>query len=324
MEAKAKYMLVGSTVSILSVLLVVAMIWISEVGSHQDTRKYTIYFEKYSLAGLQKDSAVTMKGIGVGNVVKLKISPNNIEQVKVIIELNAGTPVKTDTEAVIDRNLLTGLANIDLINSHQESALLDKIPPGENFPIIPEGQAGLEAMITATLPNLLANVDNMVRNANEMFSPENRQLLQEMILDVSAATRKLSEGQTKLSKLLKEATKLAGESRSLVHNLDQRAATIEKSISETVWLAQEKIQSVTPLITQLQQTAANLDKNTAQLSNSLAASAGTIALEVEYLTEELVKTAQQVSDTLEEYKNPREIILGPDRSSLGPGEGEKQ
>ena len=324
MEAKAKYMLVGSTVSILSIMIVVAMIWISEVGGHKDTRKYTIYFEKYSLAGLQIDSAVTMKGIRVGNVTKLKISPNNIEQVKVIIELNNGTPVKIDTEAVIDRNLLTGLAHIDLINSHQEAALLNEIPPGEDFPIIPEGQAGLEAMITATLPNLLANIDNMVHNANKMFSPENRQLLQEMLLDVSAATRKLSEGQTKLSKLLGEATKLAGESRSAVHNLDQRAATIEKSITKTVRLAQEKIQSVTPLIMQLQQTAANLDKNTSQLNESISNSASTIALEVEYLTEELVKTAQQVSDTLEEYKNPREIILGPDRSSLGPGEGEEQ
>ncbi|MEA2109012.1 MAG: MlaD family protein [Pseudomonadota bacterium] len=316
MEAKAKYMLVGSTVSILSIMMVVAMIWLSEVGGHNDTRKYTIYFEKYSLAGLQKDSAVTMKGISVGNVAKLKISPDNIEQVKVIIELNAGTPIKTDTEAIIDRNLLTGLAHIDLINSHQEAALLDKILPGEDFPIIPEGQAGLEAMITSTLPNLLTNVANMVNNANEMFSPENRQLLQDMLLDVSAATRKLSDSQLKLSKLLEEATELAGESRTVVHNLDQSAAAVEKSVIETIGILQEKIKSVTPLIMQLQSTATNLNE-------TLSDSAGTIALEVEYLTEELVKTAQQVSDTLEEYKNPREIILGPDRSSLGPGEGEK-
>ncbi|NIA19742.1 MAG: MCE family protein [Xanthomonadaceae bacterium] len=317
MEAKAKYMLVGSTVSILSILLVVAMIWISEVGGHKDTRKYTIYFEKYSLAGLQVDSAVTMKGISVGNVTKLKISPNNIEQVKVIIELNTGTPVKRDTEAVIDRNLLTGLAHIDLINSHQEADLLNEIPPGENFPVIPEGQAGLETMITATLPNLLANVDTMVHNANEMFSPENRQLLQEMLLDISAATKKLSASQAKLSDLLNEATELAGESRTVVHNLDQRAAAVEKSVTETIGILQEKITSVTPLIMQLQSTAGNLNE-------AVSGSASTIALEVEYLTEELVKTAQQVSDTLDEYKNPREIILGPDRSSLGPGEGEKQ
>ena len=317
METKAKYMLVGSTVSILSILLVVAMIWLSEVGDHKDTKKYTIYFEKYSLAGLQKDSAVTMKGIGVGNVTKLKISPNNIEQVKVIIELNTGTPVKMDTEAVIDRNLLTGLAHIDLINSHQEAALLNEIPPGEDFPIIPEGQAGLEAMITATLPNLLANIDNMVHNANEMFSPENRQLLQEMLLDISAATKKLSKSQAKLSNLLEQVAELAGESRTVVHNLDQRAAAVEKSVTETIVMLQEKIKSVTPLIMQLQDTAGNLNE-------AVSDSAGTIALEVEYLTEELVKTAQQVSDTLEEYKKPREIILGPDRSSLGPGEGEKE
>jgi len=324
MEAKAKYMLVGSTVSILSILLVVAMIWISEVGGHKDTRKYTINFEKYSLAGLQKDSAVTMKGISVGNVTKLKISPNNIEQVKVIIELDAGTPVKKDTEAVIDRNLLTGLAHIDLINSHQESALLDKVPPGEEFPVIPEGQVGLEAMITATLPNLLTNVDNMVSNANEMFSPGNRLLLHEMLLDISSATKKLSASQAKLSNLLEEATELAGESRIVVHNLDKRAAAVEKSVNESINLLKKKIQSVTPLITQLQQTAANWDTNTGQLSREVSASAGTITLEVEYLTEELVKTAQQISDTLDEYKNPREIILGPDHSSLGPGEGEKQ
>ena len=317
MEAKAKYMLVGSTVSILSILLVVAIIWLAEMGGHKNTRKYTIYFQKYSLAGLQEDSAVTMKGIRVGSVARLKISPENIEQVQVIIEVNAGTPIKKDTEAVIDRNLLTGLAHIDLINSHQETALLTTVPPGEEFPVIPEGQAGLETIITTTLPNLLANVDNMVRNANDMFSPENRQLLQEMLLDVSAATRKLSNSQAQLSHLLEEATKLAGESRTVVHDLDLRAATVEKSVTETIAMLQEKIQAVTPLIRQLQDTAGNLN-------NAVSDSAGTIALEVEYLSEELAKTAQQLSDTLEEYKNPREIILGPDRSSLGPGEGEQE
>ncbi len=317
MEAKAKYMLVGSTVSILSILLVVTMIWLAEVGSHQNTRKYTIYFQKYSLAGLQEDSAVTMKGIRVGSVSRLKISPENIERVQVVIEVNAGTPIKKDTEAIIDRNLLTGLAHIDLINSHQETALLTEAPPGEDFPVIPEGQAGLETIITATLPNLLANVDNMVRNANDMFSPENRRLLQEMLLDISAATNKLSDSQAKLSQLLEEATRLAGESRVVVRNLDQRAAAVEKSVAETIAMLQEKIQAVTPLIRQLQDTAGNLN-------NAVSDSAGTIALEVEYLTEELVKTAQQLSDTLEEYKNPREIILGPDRSSLGPGEGEQE
>lgn len=324
MEAKAKYMMVGTTVSILSILLVVAMIWLAEVGGHQDTQKFTIYFEKYSLAGLQKDSAVTMKGIRVGSVSKLKISPENIEKVQVIIEVNAGTPIKRDTEAVIDRNLLTGLAHVDLINSHQDTALLETTPPGEEFPVIPEGQAGLETMITATLPNLLANVDNMVRNANDMFSPENRQLLQEMLLDISAATKKLSDSQADLSKLLHEATALTGESHTVIKNLDNHATAISQSFIDTLIMAQDKIESITPLITQLQKTAANLDTNTAQLSEAVSTSAGNITLEVEYLSNELIKTAQQLSDTLEEYKNPREILLGPDRFSLGPGEGEKQ
>ncbi|MBN2331755.1 MAG: MCE family protein [Deltaproteobacteria bacterium] len=321
METKANYFLVGSMVVILSIIMVIAMLWFAEKSGQQDSKKFTIYFEQYSLAGLQVDSAVTMKGIRVGSVDQLNISSDNIEQVKVVIKLNASAPVKTDTEAVVKRNLLTGLANIDLINSHQESPLLQEIPKDEKFPVIPEGQTELTAMITDALPTLLANVDRMISNANTLLSPENQQLFHSLLQDLAGASKQLADGQARLTALIDEATRLAGTSRTMVAHLDQRTARMEESITATIGMAQETITAAGPVLTQFHQLAASLENNSRQLNDMVSGSATTIALEMEYLTGELVKTAQQITDTLEQYKQPREIIWGPDRSSLGPGEG---
>ncbi|MBN2232057.1 MAG: MCE family protein [Deltaproteobacteria bacterium] len=320
MEARARYLLVGSTVLLVAVLLAGAVLWLAEAGSRTEKSWYTIFFEHHSLAGLQDDSAVTMKGIRVGSVDHLEIPADNIEQVKVVIMLAAGTPVKMDTEAVIQRNLLTGLANIDLIHSTQQSPLRTDIPAGEIYPVIPEGQPELAEMFATTLPALLDKINVMVENASALFTPENRNLVQRMLLDISAATEKLGTSQEQLQVLLEKAARLTDESRQLLGRLDERSAVVGASLTAAIGDIRGQVEAVGRLAAELEHQAVRFGDNSTELNRSISAAAGSIAGEVEFLAGELAATARQLNTTLAGYEQPRQILWGPGRGAPGPGE----
>jgi phospholipid/cholesterol/gamma-HCH transport system substrate-binding protein len=320
MEARARYLLVGTTVLLIAILLAVAVLWLAAAGNHRKKSRYTIYFEHHSLAGLQDDSAVTMKGIRVGSVDHLEIPTNNIEQVKVVIAVAAGTPIKMDTEAVIQRNLLTGLANIDLIHSTQDSPPRTEIPAGELYPVIPEGQPELTEMFATTLPALLDKISLMVENASTLFTHENRNLVQRLLIDISTATEKLGTSQERLQVLLEKATQLTDESRRLVRHFDERSAALGASLTTAITDIRAQAKAVGSLAAEMERQAIRFGDNSTELNQSVATAAASIAGDFEFLAAELAATARQLNTTLAEYEQPRQILWGPGQGAPGPGE----
>ncbi len=281
MEPEAKYTLVGVGILVLSALLVFAALWLDKSENDKDLSFYTIYFKKHSLAGLQVDSDVTMRGIKVGSVKDWMISPNDIELVQVTVRLRPDTPVKTDSRAVINRNLLTGLANIDLTESSQSAPALTEVRPEELYPVIPEGDPGLEE-IKNTLPELLNNLNQMVSNASLFFSDSNQKAFSDTIKNLQSVSDRLQKGEGDLAETLQSISDFSSELAKLGRNFNQRIDGVSQAIESA---------------------------------------ADTVTREVSSLSQELSSTARSVSSTLENYENPRALIAGPNSESLGPGEG---
>ncbi|RZB34559.1 MAG: phospholipid/cholesterol/gamma-HCH transport system substrate-binding protein [Desulfobacteraceae bacterium Eth-SRB1] len=321
MESHAKYTLVGCTLIVLTMLIVASIFWLSEAGMRGKTRFYTVYFEKHSLSGLQVDSEVTMRGIKVGTVSQLHISHENIERVKVIVKLDAETPIKRDTKAVIRRNLLTGLADIDLVRSSQESPPLTEIKEGEEYPVIPEGKTKLEA-IRQTLPKLLENISEVVHRAGTVFTPENQMALKKALHNVTVITERLAKSEGKLPEMIDEISDLATEMRVAVKRLDERSAAAGLSLTKTAAVITRQAEEVPRMVEGLRTLAKNLDAKTAEVSHSLTNSAARISRVAESLAEELTETARKLSATLEAYEDPKASLWGPNLDSLGPGERE--
>ena len=68
MEPDARHAWVGLAVLALGALLAAGLYWLSGAEQHA-VKRYTVYFEKQSLEGLQINSDVRMRGITVGKVV---------------------------------------------------------------------------------------------------------------------------------------------------------------------------------------------------------------------------------------------------------------
>src|SRR4051812_14874970 len=130
MEPEARYTAIGAALLVLLVAFAASVVWLTRSGTRADSRHYTIYFERQSLQGLQVGSAVEMRGIPIGRVKRFAFSRGNINRVEVTIRVAGATPVSTNTVAVVERKILTGLAHISLETPGMPGPELSAIPPG--------------------------------------------------------------------------------------------------------------------------------------------------------------------------------------------------
>ena len=75
MEAESKYTYVGLALVILVAALVTGVIWLNRTGARADFNYYTIYFERQPLDGLQLGADVDMRGIKIGRVIGIGVTP---------------------------------------------------------------------------------------------------------------------------------------------------------------------------------------------------------------------------------------------------------
>ena len=105
METRASYLLVGAFALVVMVACVVAVVWMAGANLRKDITYYDIYFDG-SVTGLNPGNTVRYRGIPVGAVSEIAINPKNVQQVRVMIEVPADTPIKKDTIAALEARLV--------------------------------------------------------------------------------------------------------------------------------------------------------------------------------------------------------------------------
>ena len=151
METKVSLAAVGIFVIVLAVAGIAGGLWLASGTYH---RKVYDLYETYmteSVAGLNVNATVRYRGVDVGLVRAVGLAPDNVEQVRVTLAIERGTPVKTDTVATLRTLGLTGIAFIELNGGRRESPAL-QAAPGQKLPVIqsaPSLIAGLETSVPA-------------------------------------------------------------------------------------------------------------------------------------------------------------------------------
>jgi phospholipid/cholesterol/gamma-HCH transport system substrate-binding protein len=113
METRARYALIG-----LFMLAVIAasfgfVYWLENKGGFAQRETYQVRFQG-SVSGLLVGSAVLFNGIHVGEVTELALSAERPQDVIATIGVAKGTPIRDDTEVVIETQGLTGGAAVSL------------------------------------------------------------------------------------------------------------------------------------------------------------------------------------------------------------------
>ena len=84
METKAHHVLIGSFVLIISAAFISVVLWLGKASIDSDYAYYEVVFND-EVSGLNPGSAVEYSGIKVGDVVNLRLDPNDPRVVRVRI-----------------------------------------------------------------------------------------------------------------------------------------------------------------------------------------------------------------------------------------------
>ena len=219
MATKSQKIRVGLFAVASAVLLAIVLVVFGGVRFWAKMDEYRI--ETDGAYGLQEGAKVYFNGIRVGTVTDLELAEDP-RRVAVTIAIKRGTPVRTDTKAVMKMAGITGLKEIDLVGGDPAAQAL---PPGST---IPQGETFLDKMeqkaeqIAEQSTRLMERANQLVDNLVAISDPKDYEALR---ASAKATADNLAEASAALKGMI-------GENRvALRESIDSINATA-KSASE--------------------------------------------------------------------------------------------
>jgi len=310
MESEARYTIVGATLIALVLATIVAIFWLKSAGGREEADRYTIYFQRQSLDGLQVGAAVTMLGVNVGQVEDYAIDTHQ-NRVQVTVRVGSRTPISQNTTAVVQRNLVTGIARIRLVTpvGEEPGPRRAAVQPGEHFPIIPEGTSDLEYIADAANRIAMSGAAAL-DSVNETLSPENRKAFGQTLGNARDITAVLNARMDELTvALTRTANDLGRASRDLAEDVRK----VQGAASPAAAQAEATLRDVSRAVERL-------ERETAAVSQRVDTAIEIGSLELDATARELRATAEILARAADRFRDPRAALLGPSPRHLGPGE----
>lgn len=127
MESKANYALIGIFVLLAFFASLSFVVWLSGTKFDQKFDNYDVVFQG-AVRGLSQGSEVRFNGLKVGEVTKLTLDPRDSNSVVASVQIEANTPVHTNSEAQLEPLGLTGLNYIQISGGSDDFPLMLELP----------------------------------------------------------------------------------------------------------------------------------------------------------------------------------------------------
>ena len=312
MEAEAKYTLVGVIVLAVAALLGLGLFWLGGLADTIAYRHYTIYFNHQSMDGLDVNSAAKMRGIKVGVVSDLDLSSEAQGGVRVTVNVDEHTPVRQGAQAYVKRNVVTGLATLEIANGDAGAPALIEAPKGEKYPVIAEGSSDLDK-VAGAVSRMAENGAEVLDKMNGVLTQQNRKALSQTLANLRDLSDYMVQNKRSLGETIQALRAVADEFRVAGANISHAAATAEGSIQGI-----SKEANVT--LKQAALTMENLQKETSAISQKLQSLADTSSLEITAIGRDVRATTDAVTVAGRKLSNPQALLLGAGKPKPGPGE----
>lgn len=321
METRANYLLVGLFVIALFLGSVVFVGWLTDLRVDQRFDRYDIAFTG-SVAGLRDGATVSYRGINVGTVEEITIDPENLERILVTVQVDADTPVRSNTTATLAIQGLAGGAYILLSGGTEEAPPLEP-PPGRERAVIVAQSSGLQELLESA-PSVLSEANIVLQRANDLLKEENREqvaialeTLTRLLRNLDSATSEIPglvdrTGQTidKIGQSADSMTALAGSFEATAVELPG----IVRQSNETLEKVGRTADGVSELTTSLNESANKLPgvidrtDETLEKAGATADSVTSLAGNLDETAKMLPGLAEQSGETLERFGQTAESI----------------
>jgi phospholipid/cholesterol/gamma-HCH transport system substrate-binding protein len=276
---------------------------------------------KESVAGLSVDSTVKYRGVDVGRIKAIALRPDNPEEVLLTLDIVRGTPIKTDTIAVLETQGLTGLASINLTGGSRDAHSL-QAQEGQAYPVIKTGpslfsrfdEAASRLLSEEGLAHLLSDLDMAAKGVANVLDDDNRTVLKKTIKDLSDVAQTIAAHKTQIEHSLNGAAKSADNLVRLTALLNEQVppllAGINKSVIALGTATDELARTSKAVGTVVNDAGPELQ----QFTRRTLPEAGLLVTELRQLTGTLNRVARELE------REPSSLVFGRKTPPRGPGE----
>jgi ABC-type transporter Mla subunit MlaD len=310
MEAEARYTFVGAALLVLMAAVAAGLIWLQDTGSRREFAYYNIFFERQSLDGLSQGGEVAVRGIKVGRVEDIALT-ESVNRVRVAVRVDRRLPVAQNTVAVVTRNLVTGIATVNLVTPPKASPPLVAVPDGSEYPVIAEGE---------DVDNLTGRVGQIgdlaaeaINNFNRTFRAENREAMTASLQNL----RDLTDGLNRRLSTLDKSLAAFDQSMATVTRAGDRVAAVAEATGRQVDPALAEAQSTLRAVAAAAQA---LERESKGLSTSVNRAADATDDQLSAVAVELRSSVEAFNRAVDRFRDPAAAVLGPTKAQLGPGE----
>lgn len=210
METRANYVAVGAFVVLLLAAFFVAVLWLARVEFDRRLAVYDIYFGG-SVTGLAVGASVRYSGVDIGRVTEIRLDPQNVERVRVTVEVDPDAVIKEDAVAALQYQGVTGIAFVEISGGSRDAPPL-RAREGERTPVIASRPSQLEKVF-ASAPEVLERFIVLADRLAEFLDERNRQAIGQSLENVRAVTAAAAGRAADIDAVLGEGAAAARELR---------------------------------------------------------------------------------------------------------------
>ncbi|MGO4387059.1 MlaD family protein [Microvirga sp. 2YAF29] len=266
METRANYALIG-----LFTLAVIAaafgfVYWFSGGDRGQTRQSIRVVFSG-SVAGLSQGSSVSFNGLRVGEVTQISLLPEDPRRVVAVVQVDANTPIRSDTRARLEYQGLTGVANIGLSGGEPGAPPL-AAGPGQPMPTIFADRSDFQDLIE-TARNIARRADDVLERVGRVVT-DNEGSINRTIQNVERFSQALGENAEGIDRFLAQI----GQAAEKVGPLAEKLETLATNVDQVVRAVEP--QRVTRIVENVDNFAQALGENRQAISDALKDAASLI------------------------------------------------
>ncbi len=304
METRANHFAVG-----IFVLLAIAsasgfVVWLAKSDIEKAYAFYLIDFDG-SVTGLSKASAVRYLGVAVGDVIDVRINPDNTEQVRVTIKVDGRTPIKTDFVASLELQGITGLRYVQITGGDRNSPALEP-RPGKEFAVIQSMPSKLEALFQ-DVPTLVARLAHLVEAASRLLTPDNIAALIRIIEGLDTLTGSVVTHADSIGGIVNDARATLAEARQTAERIHRLSADMSGRFGALADNAGEALEATTGTFETTSETLTTAQSaldSVGASSDALLAEIETTLGDVRQTTVSIGKVATELERVIAENRVP--------------------
>jgi phospholipid/cholesterol/gamma-HCH transport system substrate-binding protein len=287
METRANYVLIGLFTILGFIGMLAFTLWFARVELDRQFAYYDVKFT--SVSGLARASDVRFAGLPVGQVVEVRLSPDNDGSILVRLEVAQDTPVRTGSVATIESQGVTGVSFVGISPGEAGEAMLRDTSDLE-IPQITPGRSMLQTL-SEDAPAVVEEVLALVREISSLITNENVGRIDNILANVERA----SEG---FAQSLDDFTVVAGAISGFAIEISNFNVMLEDVTTQAEQLFETADQTLIAITDLAKETQTTMETGTKTLEQTTQ----TMTTAETYITTDLARIATNLTEGLTETR----------------------